>query len=82
MFQLSARPEPADPIVGTDQYTIGTTYWPVSCNACYPQAWHVASINVALVDGHVRQIPLNMTPSVWYSATSPNDGGKELLPPE
>jgi prepilin-type processing-associated H-X9-DG protein len=81
MFQLGVQPQPGNyNMQGTDAYTIGTTFWSQTCNGCYSQAYHAASINMAMADGSVRKIPVNITPSVWYSGTSPNDGGLVSLP--
>jgi prepilin-type N-terminal cleavage/methylation domain-containing protein len=40
-----------------------------------PQAFSGNGIQVAMLDGSVRRVSVNITPATWYSANHPTDGG-------
>jgi len=77
MFQLSVRPQPGTTqIVGADTATMLAQ----TCDTVYPQAYHPAAINVAMVDGSVRKVAPSIAPNIWRDASLPGDGNAILLP--
>jgi prepilin-type N-terminal cleavage/methylation domain-containing protein len=47
---------------------------PANCNPCMLQGAWPAGIQVALADGSVRLVTINISTRTWYSAVIPNDG--------